>query len=138
MNVNLIKGDSNIDNRGEIFHINNFDLSLVKRIYIIENKSTSQNRGWKGHEIENRWFFCSKGSIQIKVVTIDSFTAKKNINIETFTLTENNLNVLFVPKGHATLIKQVQSKSRIVAMSDYLLGGCNDENLRWQPNFFKT
>lgn len=137
MDANLIIGDCNSDNRGKIFHINNFDLSLVKRIYIIENKKTTQNRGWNGHEIENRWFFCSKGSIQIKVVKINSFTNKKNNNIEIFTLNDNNFNVLFVPKGHATLIKQVQSKSRIVAMSDYLLGGSSEDNLRWQSNFFE-
>lgn len=37
----------------------------------------------------------------------------------------------------ATTIKQNKNKSRIIAMSDYLLGESNDENLRWDSNFFK-
>jgi len=36
----IIEGKVNIDNRGKLFHINNFDLSPVKRIYTIENKTT--------------------------------------------------------------------------------------------------
>ena len=46
-------------------------------------------------------------------------------------------NQIFVPKGFATLIKQNQDKSRVVAMSDYSLGESNDENLRWDSKFFK-
>ena len=132
----IIKGKSHSDHRGEIFHINNFDLSPIKRIYIIENKNTSINRGWKGHLVENRWFFCSVGNIEIQVIPIDSFS-KQHPKIATFYLNEADLNILFVPKGHATLIKQIKNKSRVVAMSDYLLGISNDEDLKWDSNFFK-
>lgn len=138
MNVKLIKGGKNQDARGQIFHVNDFDVSLVKRIYIIENKTIFQNRGWKGHKIENRWFFCSKGSIEIRVASINSLETKKNIYGEKFILGENNLDILFVPKGFATLIRQVQSESRIVAMSDYFLGVSNDEDLRWEHDLVKA
>ena len=135
MKPSIIEGKVNIDDRGKLFHINNFDLTPVKRIYIIENKTTNQYRGWKGHQIENRWFFCTKGSVEIQVVNIDFFSEKKD-KIEIFNLSDQDLNILFVPKGFATLIKQNKNKSRVTAMSDYLINTSNDENLRWNSDFF--
>ena len=129
-------GNIHSDDRGKIFHINNFDLTPIKRMYAIENNNTTQYRGWKGHLVENRWFYCQIGEIKVQVVSVECFK-KKEPKIETFNLTEENLNILFVPKGFATLIKQNKNKSRVVAMSDYLLGESNDENLRWESNFFK-
>ena len=133
----LIIGGKNLDERGKIFHVNNFDLSPVKRIYIIENKNIFINRGWKGHMIENRWFFCSKGSIEIKIATINSFFSTKKNELTIFTLSEDYLNILYVPKGHATMVRQIKDKSRLVAMSDFKLGVSNDEDLRWESNFFE-
>ena len=132
----IIQGKKNSDLRGKIFHVNDFDLTPVKRIYIIENKNVFINRGWKGHMVENRWFFCSIGCMEIQIVPINFFTKEKN-KIVTFTLCEEDLNILFVPKGYATLVKQIKDKSRFVAMSDYLIGVSNDEDLRWNSNFFE-
>jgi len=132
----IIQGKKNSDQRGKIFHVNDFDLSPVKRIYVIENKNIFINRGWKGHMIESRWFFCSKGSIEIQVVPINSFSERIN-KIVKFNLSEEELNILFVPNGYATLVKQIKDKSRLVAMSDYLIGVSNDEDLRWNSNFFE-
>ena len=133
----LIIGGKNSDRRGQIFHVNNFDLSPIKRIYIIENKNIFINRGWKGHMIENRWFFCSKGSVEIKIAAISSFLSNKKNELTKFTLSEDDLNILCVPKGHATMVRQISDKSRLVAMSDFKLGVSNDEDLRWEPNFFE-
>jgi len=132
----LIKGNIFSDSRGKLFHVNNFDLSPIKRMYIIENINISYHRGWKGHSIEKRWFYCQMGEIEIHVVSIDCFKTKKP-KIDIFNLNEEKLNVLFVPNGYATIIKQKVNNSRLVAMSDYLIGESNDENLRWDHNFFK-
>ena len=131
----ILSGDIHTDKRGRIFHVNNFDLSKIKRIYIIENKSTVLQRGWKGHLVEKRWFICSYGEVEIKVISIDSFKTH-NPNHQTYVLSDTDLNVLYVPEGYATMIRQAKKKSRVMAMSDYLLGTSNDENLRWNSNFF--
>ncbi len=136
MKPELIKGKIHSDNRGKVFHINNFNLSPIKRMYIIENINTEQYRGWKGHSIENRWFYCQIGEIEIQVTSLNSFKTM-NSEMEIFNLSESNLNVLFVPKGFATNIRQVKNKSRVVAMSDYFVAECDDDNLRWPSNFFK-
>jgi len=133
----IIKGSIHKDDRGKVFHVNNFNLNPIKRIYIIENKDLNINRGWKGHLVENRWFYCSKGEIEIQVVPINDFSVKFPA-IEFFKLSDKNLNILFVPKGFATLIRQYKKESRVTAMSDYLLGESDDEDLRWKSNIFKA
>ena len=59
----IIKGDLFKDKRGKLFSCNQFDMTSVKRMYSIENINSDYIRGWKGHKIETRWFFATKGSI---------------------------------------------------------------------------
>ena len=66
----IIKGEVFTDHRGDLFSCINFDMSMVKKMYIIENIDNNYTRGWKGHKIEARWFFASKGSVTINTISI--------------------------------------------------------------------
>tara|TARA_B100001758_G_scaffold232542_1_gene229955 strand:- start:1767 stop:2192 length:426 start_codon:yes stop_codon:yes gene_type:complete len=132
----IINGDIFNDRRGKVFSCNDFDMSNVKRIYSIENFDSNFIRGWKGHKIETRWFFATKGSIIIQTVAISDLENKKiPYNISTFKLTENNLDILKVPPGHATSIKQFSNGDRICVFADYRLNDSGDEDLRWELNY---
>ena len=74
-------GNIHSDDRGKIFHINNFDLTPIRRMYAIENVNTTYFRGWKGHLIENRWFYCQIGEIEVQVVSVECFQ-KKNLKLK--------------------------------------------------------
>ena len=127
----IIKGDNFSDKRGIIRHNNNFDLAKVKRIYEIENISIEFKRGWKGHKVQNRWFLCSKGEIQIEILDIRHFNeGSVKFNIEVFNIDHSNFDILFVPKGYATRIKQKKEKSRVMVFADYYIDYELDE-LRW-------
>lgn len=128
----IIKGDLFKDNRGKLFSCNRFDMSLVKRMYSIENCDSNYIRGWKGHKIETRWFFATKGSMIIYTILIsDLENAHPSPVINTFKLNEDNLNILEVPPGFATSIKQYSNGDRICVYADYQLGVSGDEDLRW-------
>ena len=128
----IIKGDLFKDNRGKLFSCNRFDMSLVKRMYSIENCDSNYIRGWKGHKIETRWFFANKGSMIINTILIsDLENAQPLPVINTFKLNEDNLNILEVPPGFATSIKQYSNGDRICVYADYQLGVSGDEDLRW-------
>ena len=128
----VIKGDNSIDTRGVIRHVNNFDLSSIKRIYEIENISKTLKRGWKGHKIQNRWFLCSKGKIQIEVTDIN-FLENKNAKYKSviYTLEHKTFDVLYVPKGYATKIQQKETRSRVLVFADFFIDFELDE-LRWE------
>ncbi len=70
--VEMIKGGMAKDHRGQIRFVNDFDLSEVKRFYIIKNADTELVRGWRAHRIEQRWFYVLSGAFIIDVVCIDS------------------------------------------------------------------
>ena len=129
----IIEGGLFNDHRGKLFSCNQFDMSRVKRMYSIENINSNYIRGWRGHKIETRWFFAIKGSIIINTILIsDLETTHLSPVINTFKLNENNLNVLEVPPGFATSIKQYSNGDRICVFADYERGASNDEGLRWE------
>jgi len=132
----LKKGSESSDERGIILHNNTFDFSPIRRSYIIENKDLNCLRGWKGHRIENRWFICVKGIIRVYITSIIDLQ-HKNKSYKYFELNEKEMDVLFVPAGHATLIKQITANSRIMAFSDWLIGKSDDEDLRWPNDIFE-
>ncbi len=129
----IIKGELFEDLRGKVFSCNKFDMSQVKRIYSIENINNNYVRGWKGHKIETRWFCATKGNIKIDTIPINNLENSNNFKkIETFNLSQDNLNILEVPPGFATSIKQFSNGDRICVFADYYLGESGDEDLRWK------
>lgn len=128
----IIKGELFKDSRGKLFSCNQFDMTSVKRMYSIENINSNYIRGWKGHKIETRWFFATKGSIIINTISISDLENPKSPKlINSFKLNENNLDVLEVPPGFATSIKQFSNEDRIFVFANYELGLSGDEDLRW-------
>ena len=132
----LYKGDYSEDQRGTIFHNNNFDFEQITRGYLIENNNTHIHRGWKGHAIEKRWFLCTRGIVTVKVISIKNLENKID-NSTNYELTDSNLDILEVPAGYATMIQQKLTRSRVLCFSDYRLNTSNDENLRWSENYLE-
>ncbi len=52
-----IKGGRHIDERGTLTFFNNFDMSPVKRFYVIDHPDTTIVRAWQGHKVEQKWFY---------------------------------------------------------------------------------
>lgn len=69
----ITKGNSHTDSRGALFYNNDFDITAIKRMYVIENESTDFIRAWQGHKIEQRWFSVMKGSFRIQLIEIDNW-----------------------------------------------------------------
>jgi hypothetical protein len=128
MKPEMIFGKCHEDNRGLLFYNNDFDLSHIKRMYIIENISPDFVRSWKGHKIEQRWFCAVHGSITIQCVKIENWEIPNPIaqKIE-FKLTANSFDILQVPPGYVTSIQSNEINSRLLVMSDYHFGEVDDQ-----------
>lgn len=133
----IIKGNSFSDERGKISFNNEFNAVEVKRIYFIENYSIDFLRGWQGHQIEQRWFMCTKGSFEIKVIKIDNWeNPSKDLQEKVYQINSEDSAVLHVPEGHITSIQSLEKESKLMAMSDYHLGEIKDE-YRFDLEYFK-
>ena len=138
MEPNLIKGNCHSDDRGFLFYNNDFDASAIKRIYIIENKTTEFVRGWQGHKIEQRWYSCISGKFKIELIQIDNWeNPSKDLKINNFVIESEKLDLLYVPNGYISSIQSLEPNSKLLIMADYLLGELNDE-FRFDINYFKN
>lgn len=132
----IINGDNHKDNRGILKYNNDFDLSTIKRMYTIENANIDIKRGWQGHKIEQRWFTVISGKFEIMVLKIDDWECPVvNIKPTIFEITTENLDVLHVPSGYITCIQATIENSKLVIMSDYILGEISDE-FKFDLNYF--
>ena len=128
MKPELILGGKFEDERGILFYNNDFDTSSIKRVYFIENASTSFERGWQGHKIEERWFIAVFGTIKISLIKIDDWeTPSHDLESKTFELNQDEYKVLHVPSGYVSCIQTMTNDARLMVMSNYKLGEIKDE-----------
>lgn len=128
MYPSFINGNNHQDNRGNLKYNNNFNLSQIKRMYVIENANIHLKRGWQGHKIEQRWFSAVAGKFKIMLLKVDNWeNPSVNLELITFEINSVNLDVLHIPAGYITCIQAKEENSKLVVMADYVLGEVNDE-----------
>lgn len=136
MGLKVLRGGSHSDERGKLSFINDFNASEVKRIYCIENRDTSFQRGWQGHTTEKRWFSAIQGRFRIQVIKIDDWeNPSKDLQSTSFIICDTSFDVLYVPEGHITCLQALEKNARLLVMADYLLGEVKDE-FRYPIDYF--
>lgn len=129
-------GSVHTDARGKLKYNNDFDLSVIKRMYVLEHPSTKTIRGWQGHKIEQRWFVAVSGSFVIKAVKMEPVGKRRGFDILTFELKSEAVDVMHVPAGYATSIQALEEESKLVVYADYAMGEIEDEH-RFELKYFE-
>ena len=133
----IIDGKCHSDHRGLVFYNNDFDASIIKRIYIIENHTTDFIRGWQGHKIEQRWFSVVSGSFKVQLIEIDNWEVpSKDLIVTDFILSAQKLDILHVPQGYVSSIQSLDEGSKLLVMANYMLGEIQDE-YRFDIDYFR-
>jgi dTDP-4-dehydrorhamnose 3,5-epimerase-like enzyme len=137
MKPTLISGNCYQDQRGQLFYNNDFDLTKIKRMYVIENHSVDFVRAWQGHTIEQRWFSAVKGRFKIQLIAIDNWE-KPDVSLPRleYILKSETLDILNIPAGYVSSIQALEEKSKLVVMSDYHIGEIKDE-FRYPTDYFR-
>lgn len=134
---NLIQGGSYEDERGKLRFVNDFDLSQVKRYYIIDHPDARVVRAWQGHKKEQKWFQVLSGSFLISVVKPDNWeNPSENIEPETFVLKVTENQVLHIPGGFANGFKALEANSKILVFSDFSIAESANDNFRFDPQLW--
>ena len=133
----LLKGNCYEDTRGALCYNNDFDAGAVKRVYLIENKSTEIIRAWRGHQIEERWFSAIRGSFKIELIAIDNWdNPSKKLERISFILYSKTLDVLHIPSGYVSSIQSLEEGSKLLVMANYMMGELEDE-FRFAADYFE-
>jgi len=129
----IINGGFSEDFRGRLDYINDFDLSKIKRMYFTMNAEVGFFRGWQGHKIESRWFFCIKGRFEVKLVEIDDWDNPSAIlEPKVYILEEKNPQVLYIPNGYINGFSSLEKSSKLMILSNFNLGENPDDEVRFQ------
>lgn len=133
----LITGGFHEDARGKVAFVNDFNLAPVKRFYLITHPDTDIVRAWQGHKIECKWFYCTKGCFEIKVVKIDDWAnPSKELVIESYLLTATKSQVLAVSEGCATGIRALEIGASLMVFSDKTLDEAKNDDYRFDKDYW--
>ena len=136
MTPTLILGGNHKDERGVLNFNNDFDMSLVKRMYLIENVDIFFKRRWQGHEKEQRWFSAIFGKFKIELIKIDNWEKpSKKLERITFEISDENTDVLHIPNGYVSSIQSKILSSKLLVMADYKIDAINDD-YKFSTNYF--
>ncbi len=131
----MIEGDYHIDDRGKLEYFNNFDLSEIKRNYIITHFKENIVRAWQGHKTESRWFVCLEGSFDIKVIEIDNWVnPSEELPVIEYKLTKRTTNILYVPNGFVNGFISLEKNSKLLVYSNYKLNELLNDEVRYDKN----
>ncbi|MDA8893582.1 WxcM-like domain-containing protein [Flavobacteriaceae bacterium] len=131
----IINGGFFEDSRGRLDYVNDLDLSKIKRIYFTTNTVVGFFRGWQGHKIESRWFFCVKGSFEVKLVEIDDWDNPSDIlEPKVYILEEKKPQVLYIPNGYVNGFSSLEKSSKLMILSNFNLGENNNDDVRFESN----
>lgn len=125
------------DHRGQIRFVNDFDMSQVKRFYIITNADTELVRGWRAHRIEQRWFYVLSGAFELDLVKIDDWeNASSNLPIEKRLLKAADQQVIHVPVGYGTAFQALEVGSELLVFADYGIENAKNDDYTWPVDYF--
>lgn len=134
-NPSIINGGVFKDERGQLEFYNDFDLSPIRRVYFTTHFNTNIIRAWQGHKIEKRWFLCTKGSFLIKLIKVDDWeNPSKTLKNKEYILSDKSQQILSIPNGYVNGFKALEEDSKLMIMSDYLMGELDKDQIRFDQN----
>ncbi|SKB88926.1 dTDP-4-dehydrorhamnose 3,5-epimerase [Sphingobacterium nematocida] len=135
--ITVTKGGMASDHRGSIRFVNEFDMTQVKRFYIIENKDAELIRGWRAHRIEQRWFYVLSGSFILDLVKIEDWeNVSAQLPIERRVLCVEDKQVVHVPAGYATAFQAIEEGAELLVFADYGIEHAANDDYTWPAGYF--
>lgn len=135
--IKYIEGGISKDHRGQIRFVNDFDMSLIKRFYIIKNLDLELVRGWRAHRVEQRWFYIISGTFKIDIVEIDNWDlVSRDLPVRTEILQSTDNKVLHLSPGYATSFQAIEENSELLVFSDYGIENAIKDDYTYPLDYF--
>jgi dTDP-4-dehydrorhamnose 3,5-epimerase len=98
----LIVGNFNLDDRGVVSFVNDFNFDGVRRFYTISNHRAGFIRAWHAHQHETKYVTVLNGTALVGVVLIDNWEMpSRSVTPYRYVLSARKPSVLKVPAGYA-------------------------------------
>ena len=129
----MIKGAVFVDDRGIVTYCNDFDMSEVKRWYMLENHQEGYVRAWHGHITEAKWVVCVSGAAVVCAAGIKAMNNAYKYSPYRFTLHPNG-DVLYIPPGYANGHMNLVTGTRLIHFSNMLHGDTAGDDVRFDSS----
>lgn len=135
--IDFIKGGVAADHRGQIRFVNDFDMTNVKRFYIITNADTELVRGWRAHRIEERWFYVLSGAFVVDIVKIDDWEkASADLPVEQEIMRASEQRVLHVPTGYGLAWRALEPNSELLVFANSKIEDAKLDDYTYPVDYF--
>ena len=116
--IELIPGDSAVDDRGKLQFCNSFDMTDVKRFYVVSNHTAPFVRAWHAHKHEMKYVYAVSGAALIAAVRIDDWDQPDPAaDVARFVVSEDKPGILRIPGGYAHGFMSLRSDTRLMFFS---------------------
>ncbi len=133
----IIQGAVAVDDRGTVRFVNDFDLSQVKRCYLVDNFSVDMIRAFHGHQREAKYVYVVSGSAIVAAVEMDDVhTPSKTNTVQRFVLSAQKPTVLCIPPGYANGFKPLESGTKIMFFSSAGLKESEGDDYRFPADYW--
>lgn len=135
--IEIISPERFVDQRGSLTFFPLWNLSQIKRSYIIEHPDTSVVRAWQGHKRENKWFIVIQGEFKILLVKPDDWTSPSaELEPIVFTIHSSEFKVLHVPGGYASGLTAIEPNSKLMVFSNFTTQESKEDDFRFDKHLW--
>lgn len=135
--VRLFVGEMATDDRGVIRFVDKAPLASLKRLYVVENFSTSTIRAWHGHQRETKFVAVLHGAALVAVVRLTNpHRPSKASKPQRFVLSAQQSALLCIPPGYANGWRALARGTSILFLSTATAEESKVDDIRFPPNYW--
>ncbi len=136
-NPQIIEGGIAVDDRGQIQFCNGFDLSVLRRFYIVSNHDAQFVRAWHAHKKETKYAFVLTGACIVCAVKIDNWEKpSKSETVHRYVLSDKKTAILKIPAGYANGFKTLTANTKIMFFSTSTLEESLGDDIRYAADYW--
>jgi dTDP-4-dehydrorhamnose 3,5-epimerase len=135
----LLPGGASSDERGRVYFANDFDLSVCRRMYLVENFARGTIRAWHAHRHERKWVMAVSGAALACCVRVDDWESPSpEAEVHRFVLDATEARILAIPAGYANGAMSLTPDTKLLYFSDSSLEESLADDFRyparhWDP-----
>lgn len=132
-----IPGGKAFDDRGSLSFINDLDLSIFRRFYIVENHAQGFVRAWHGHKKEAKAVVVVAGAALVAAVKIDNWEKpSKDLDVQRVVLSAEKPGALLIPAGYANGFMTLTEGAKVMFLSTSTLDESAGDDFRFDANYW--
>ena len=132
-----VSGGKAFDDRGSLTFINDLDLTIFKRFYIVENHAQGFVRAWHGHKKEAKAVVVVSGSALVAAVKIDNWDSpSKDLKVERVVLSAEKPSALLIPAGYVNGFMTLTASAKVMFLSTSSLEESAGDDFRFDARYW--